>query len=410
MTADPGRPTISGATHAYISLVCGVALAALTWSAVAGSSPAAAPFITLIVLSVIIWSVGENLVESQVGISLLGILLLAAAVVVGPLGAGLIGVVVTAVSRVRTPWSARLFNMAVSGLLGVVAGAVYASAGGTSHAAVIRGLGALTREVALPLLVAVGAQAVVNVVLIAGIMRVSQGVPVRLTVSRLMLTTGALSLGYAVLATLLVILWLPAGLGPVSVVLLLAPLMGAQWVLGQYAAQKRTQEQSLGLLVAAIELRLPHLVGHAERVGQLSGRMAEHLGLRVSEVRDVQRAGLLHDLGQIALPPKAEETDREVLRSARAAQRDRGAQMLEGVGFLEGAAALLSQDSGAADHPVGREIVALAAAYDMAVVVQGRELTVAEFCVDHGQVRPLSPRVVDALNWCVSRTGPSGPR
>jgi hypothetical protein len=400
VTVEAGQPTISSATHVYIASVCGVAVAALMAAALAGAPPDPGPFIALAVLSAIIWSVGENLVESQVGITLLGILLLAAAVVVGPLGAGLVGVLVAGVSRVRTPWSARVFNMAVSGLLGVVAGVVYSAAGGSSQAAALRGLGPVTAELAIPLLVAVGAQAVVNVILIAGIMRVSQGVPLRLTASRLFLTTGALSLGYAVLATLLVILWLPAGLGAVSVVLALAPLMGAQWALGQYAAQKRTQEQSLELLVAAIELRLPHLVGHAARVGQLAGRLAEHLGLGAAEVRDIERAGLLHDLGQIALPRSG---PRPAPRPDGSTHAGRGAQMLVGVAFLRGAAALLAGGSRVTDRPTGSEIVALAAAYDMAVGVHQRDLSVAEFCLEFDPTQSLPVRLTEALAWCVAR-------
>ena len=83
MTVEAGQPTISSATHVYIASVCGVAVAALMAAALAGAPPDPGPFIALAVLSAIIWSVGENLVESQVGITLLGILLLAAAVVVG---------------------------------------------------------------------------------------------------------------------------------------------------------------------------------------------------------------------------------------------------------------------------------------------------------------------------------------
>lgn len=411
MSADAGHAGINARTHVYVWLVALAALASLVAAAVVGPRPQVVPLVALIAFSVLIWSVGENLVESQLGISLQGILLLTSAVILGPLGAGLIGLLVAGVSRGRTPWPARVFNMGVLGLLGVVAGATYAVAGGTMAVQELHGLGPVARDLGLPLLVADAAQAVVNVLLIAGIMRLSQEVPVRLTLARLLLTTGALSVGYGVLAILLVLLWLPAGLGPLSILLLLAPLVGAQWALAQYAAQKRTQDQSLDLLVAAIELRLPHLAGHAARVGELAGRMAEHLGLGPSEVWAIRGAGLLHDLGQVALPPELLEMQRGTQRPVHSPHPRRGAQMLHGVAFLHGVVEIFRADEILdGTRPLGADIVALAAAYDMAVQVEGRELSVESFCAQWPRAEHLPRRVIDALQWGVARAPSGAPR
>ncbi len=407
MSADDHGPTISRATHSYIVGVWVLALAGLAWAARFGTPPQVGLLAALVLLSAVIWLIGDNRVDAQTGISLVGILLLASAVFLGPLGAGLFGLLVAGLSRGRQPWSARLFNMALSALLGVGAGLTYAAMGGTTDPERLRGLVPAARELGWPLLVADAAQALLNVALIAGIMRISQGVPVRLTASRLVVTSGALTVGYAVVAFLLVMLWLPAGLGPVSVVLVFVPLLGAQWALGQYTAQLRAQEEQLDLLVAAIDLRLPHLAGHARRVGQLCGRMAEHLGLGPAEVRDIARAGLLHDLGHVGVPPAMNRFEAMSDRDRGVPPRVPGSQLIADVPFLSGTVTILRRHE--AGHPVLGErpgdlaatIVAMASAYDMWSIVEGSGGDVDNFIAETSPAG--SPRVLDALRWTAAR-------
>ena len=95
----------------------------------------------------------------------------------------------------------------------------------------------------------------------------------------------------------MVVLWGPAGLGWASVFLILPPLLVAQWAYGQYSEEVKGHERALDVLVAAVEAKAPHLVGHSGRVAELSASMAEHLGLRAQLVADVRVAGMLHDLG-----------------------------------------------------------------------------------------------------------------
>ncbi len=138
------------------------------------------------------------------------------------------------------------------------------------------------------------------------------------------------------LSFLLVVLWLPVGLGAFSAAFILLPMLGAWWAYRQYGEERQARERTLDALVAAIETKAPHLAGHSHRVASMSHDMAESLGLGPGDVRDVRIAGMLHDVGLIALPTavvQAGRTDDAVYRSyAR-----RGAHMLREMSFLSGA-------------------------------------------------------------------------
>ncbi len=59
---------------------------------------------------------------------------------------------------------------------------------------------------------------------------------------------------------------------------------------------------TLSTLVRAMEAKDPYLKGHSERVARLCAKIAQHLGFQEGDVDDLSTAGLLHDLGMIAIP------------------------------------------------------------------------------------------------------------
>ena len=198
---------------------------------------------------------------------------------------------------------ARVFNLGMFATLGVLGGYAYLAAGGRPTAAGLVGAGRSCAQIGVPILVADLVQVAVNLVLIVGVdpagrRRVRCGRR-RASCSR---STGPAYLGYGVIAFLMVVLWEPAGLGPSSVVLVLAPLFVARWAYAQYAEEAKGHEQTLDVLVASVEAKAPHLAGHSARVADLSAHMAEHLGLRGQAVADIRVAGMLHDLGLTTLP------------------------------------------------------------------------------------------------------------
>lgn len=55
-------------------------------------------------------------------------------------------------------------------------------------------------------------------------------------------------------------------------------------------------------IVRSVEARDKYSMGHSERVGRLAKSIAEQLGLSKHDVRQMQIAGELHDIGMVAIP------------------------------------------------------------------------------------------------------------
>jgi HD domain len=325
------------ATNVYVVAVVEVGLA-LTATAVRLDGIAIdAALGVMVLLASLTWWLGSVEVDNdRVQLSFASIILLASMALLGPAGAGVVGIIVGPLQRGPVPWRARFFNTGMLAVVGVSGGAVYLAAGGLHDAQDLVGTWEIVRQIGIPILVADIAQALLNLVLIAGVVRLSQGVPMRTQMGRLLGTSGPAYLGYGAIAFILVVLWEPAGLGPASVVLVLPPLIVAQWAYRQYAEEVKGHERALQVLVAAVEAKAPHLSGHSARVAELCAHMAEHLGLRPQAVADIRTGGMLHDLGLTTLPTAL------VRGSAVGADgplRDyptRGAHLLQDLSFLSG--------------------------------------------------------------------------
>lgn len=87
--------------------------------------------------------------------------------------------------------------------------------------------------------------------------------------------------------------------GGAGVVLLSVPLVGLRQLYSANWELKRTNEELLELMVAAIEARDPYTSGHSRRVAQYSRTIAEGIGLPSKKVEEVVKAALLHDVGKI---------------------------------------------------------------------------------------------------------------
>ncbi len=65
---------------------------------------------------------------------------------------------------------------------------------------------------------------------------------------------------------------------------------------------KRAYIEATRALVNALEAKDPHTMGHAARVGHYSALVAKQMGLGEDDVRIIEHAGLLHDIGKICVP------------------------------------------------------------------------------------------------------------
>lgn len=94
---------------------------------------------------------------------------------------------------------------------------------------------------------------------------------------------------------------------------------------------------TLASLLNALEARSPHFKGHSQSVGECAEGIARALDLPESEVEAIRTAGLLHDIGMIAVPDgvveKPGDLTPEELQAVRAHCR-RGAEILEPLSHL----------------------------------------------------------------------------
>ncbi len=71
------------------------------------------------------------------------------------------------------------------------------------------------------------------------------------------------------------------------------------------ARSRKLMSGAIKALVGAMESRDPKMGGHSERVAAYSAHIARELKMPADAVKRVYLAGLLHDVGKIALPPAA---------------------------------------------------------------------------------------------------------
>jgi len=178
-----------------------------------------------------------------------------------------------------------------------------------------------------------------NAVILSGIVRLTQGTPIRRFVLGMLGTSGPAYVGYGIIGFLFVILWVPAGVGPFSALLILAPLFAARWSFVQYGDEQRAHARTLRALVAAVETKDLYTRGHSERVALLCELMAGSLALSHQDTEALRFAGMLHDIGKLAIPTR-------VLRRADglsdaepasiATHPARGVEMVRDIEFLAG--------------------------------------------------------------------------
>lgn len=355
------------ATPLYIGFV--VALSVSLGALCAARSGWPRDWVALVVLAflgVLTWWLPSTSSDGRLRFTADSVVLLVAISIVGPLGAGIVGFTMAALERRRIPLYRRLFNVAMSSTSAMIGGLSYELAGGSLHVSELHGTGPLALHVGLPILVANAANLLTNAVLVAGVIRISAGVPMRHQLADMLMSSGLTQFAYGIIAFLVVVMWQPGRLGPVALLVGLAPLAGARWALMQYGEEREARERAFGALVAAIETRAPELEGHSARVSALAATMAQDLGLGPKEVADVRTAGMLHDLGRVVVAPGHETVDAE-----RGASR-RGTAMLQGLPFLSGATDLMHQmasddPSDVTSHTLAAQIVSAADEYDLSV-------------------------------------------
>lgn len=136
-----------------------------------------------------------------------------------------------------------------------------------------------------------------NSIPLALVVAISTGQPLRTTWRGAVFGTLAADLLAAPLAYLFGRVFM--AFGGAGVAWLGLPLIGLRQLYSSNWQLKRTNEELLELMVAAIEARDPYTSGHSRRVAHYSRLIAAGMGLPSKKIDEVERAALLHDVGKI---------------------------------------------------------------------------------------------------------------
>jgi len=332
---------LSHAVSVYIAAVVlgAVGLAVLGWRMQPLNGDDVVALVVLSVMGVLGSSSQEGNVGGRIGFSFTSIVLLSSVALLGPFGAAIVGTLtwLLAVNKVRV--YVRIFNSGMTSAYGAIGGFVYLLAGGASDVSDYSGVGPILLHVGAPLMLADVVICLLNAVILSGIVRLTQGTPIRRFVLGMLGTSGPTYIGYGIIGFLFVVLWIPAGVGPFSAVLILAPLFVARWAFVQYGDEQRAHERTLSALVAAVETKDLYTRGHSERVALLCDLMAGSLTLSHQDTETLRFAGMLHDIGKLAIRTRilrgADELSDTDLASI-ATHAARGVEMVRDIEFLEG--------------------------------------------------------------------------
>ncbi len=232
-----------------------------------------------------------------VGISISMPVTIASVLLLGPVGAPLVTACM-ALAPIRTPWFKRAFNGAMGALSAYAAGWVYLAVGGELllGGEVEFSLG----HVLLPMIAAALVFEAVNGLLMVSVIALAEKVsPWRVWIGTMAESAVPLFI-YSTFGLLLAVVW--AQIGPLSALLVLAPLMVARWVFAQFAARQEAYEATIRSLIQAVETKDAYTRGHSVRVSRASVLIGRRSGLREDRVASLRYAGMLHDVGKLSVP------------------------------------------------------------------------------------------------------------
>lgn len=194
------------------------------------------------------------------------------------------------------------------------------------------------------------------------------------------------------------------------------PLLLTQFAFRRFAAIRESSLQTIRALSRVTELGGYTETGHSRRVSQLSVALGRELGMSDAELRDLEYAALMHDIGQLSLTEPIPGGATVV--AAPADQRriaGLGADVIRQTGVLDEVARIVDQQAepyrkahevGRRDVPLASRIIKAVNAYDDLVgdtTEDTRRLEALER-LRLGMAYEYDPLVVEALSRMVERT------
>lgn len=202
-------------------------------------------------------------------------------------------------------------------------------------------------------------------------------------------------------------------MGLATLLVFTAPLLVTQVAFRRYAEIRLTYLQTVRALSRVTEVGGYVETGHSRRVSRIAQAIGAELGMRESELLELEYAALMHDIGQLSLRDPI-PSGATVLASPREQRRiaELGAAVIRETGVLDNVAELVrhqcepfTSPDGDLPPPRGSRIIKVANAFDDLVgesFDQGRPETVLErIRMDAGV--EYDPEVVDALERALAR-------
>lgn len=199
--------------------------------------------------------------------------------------------------------------------------------------------------------------------------------------------------------------------GPWAVPPAAVPLLLAQLSLRGHAAVRATYRATVASLARATEVAGYTPPGHARRVSELAAALGRELGLTAPDLRDLEHAALMHDIGQLSLvdplPYGATEPLDDARRRAVAAL---GGEVVRSTGAPPGVALVVERQAHPyREQPLAGRIVRVANAYeDFTGAAAGASQPPAARLAAVERIRlatarDYDPRVVAALSRVLAR-------
>lgn len=360
----------NSSTLVYVVAVAATAVATFVWALGAYGLPTKASWFGALLLLGLIAAVGRPPAIGSIQMSASGFVQLAAIPLIGPVGTTIIAALPEAFRR--TEPIKRVFNTAQRALLTLAAATVYRLLGGATLS-----FGQIdTWSLAWQMVVAAAVGAIVNAVLLAGVLQLSTSGSLRSILVDLIWQAMAAYGVYTVAAFMLAILWAPVGMGWAAVFFFLPSLLVIQWALRQLATEWTIRHEALAPFVTALDVRFPGAAESSRLTAEVARVIAAGLHLKPALIEEIARSARLRDVGMLALDDQPAAVVRR--DHARAC-----ADVLGQIGFLGQTVRIIAGSHERVDGrggpqglvcdqiPIGSRVLAVADAWSQAVM-EGR--------------------------------------
>ncbi|MCK4547638.1 MAG: HD-GYP domain-containing protein [Candidatus Eisenbacteria sp.] len=139
----------------------------------------------------------------------------------------------------------------------------------------------------------------VNTTLVSGVIGIGEGISPRRVWQVNYLPTAPLFLAVLPVGILMAVMHIRVGMLPVA--LLFIPLLIARYCFKQYMDIREAHLEIIRALTSAIDAVDPYTEGHSQEVSRMAVEVGRKLGMRESQVEELECAALLHDIGKIVI-------------------------------------------------------------------------------------------------------------